>query len=67
MRIVWGIGKKWFEGDARRRMWLFDAMVWTVLCYGVEIWIGESRTEWRSYRINMGGGYWVWRVGHRVI
>lgn len=22
----------------RRRLWLFDVMVWTVMCFGVEIW-----------------------------
>lgn len=37
MREIWGIGKRWFGGDVKRRLWLFDMMVWTVMSYGVEV------------------------------
>lgn len=37
MRQVWGIGRRRFGGDWRRRVWLFDRLVWTVMGYGVEI------------------------------
>lgn len=31
--------------DWRRRVWLFDALVWTVVKYGVEIWGWKEREE----------------------
>ena len=37
MRQVWGIGKRKFGKDWGKRMWLFDALVWTVLGYGAEV------------------------------
>lgn len=33
-----GRGKRRFGRDWRKRMWLFDALVWSVIGYGVEIW-----------------------------
>lgn len=27
MKEVWGIGKRWFGRDVRRRLWLFDVLV----------------------------------------
>jgi len=41
---VWGIGRRRFGGDWKRRMWLFDKLVWTVMSYRVEIW-GWKETE----------------------
>lgn len=37
MGTVWGIEKRKFRGDWGRRLWLFDALVWSVVGYGVEI------------------------------
>lgn len=37
MGQVWGLGKRKFERDWGRRLWLFDRLVWTVMSYGVEI------------------------------
>ncbi|XP_076685996.1 uncharacterized protein LOC143378004 [Andrena cerasifolii] len=45
MRQVWGIGKRKFGKDWGRRMWLFDALVWTVLGYGAEVWGWKDREE----------------------
>lgn len=38
MRQAWGIGRRKFEKSWKRKMWLFDMLVWTVLGYGSEIW-----------------------------
>lgn len=38
MRQMWEIEKRRFGRDWRKRMWLFDALVWSVIGYGVEIW-----------------------------
>lgn len=38
MKEVWGIGKRRFGGDWKRRMWLFDRLVCTVMMYGAEVW-----------------------------
>ncbi|XP_043263006.1 uncharacterized protein LOC122403516 [Colletes gigas] len=45
MRQVWGIGKRKFERDWGRRMWLFDTLVWSVAGYGVEIWGWKERED----------------------
>ncbi|KAL6418256.1 hypothetical protein ACFW04_012239 [Cataglyphis niger] len=45
MSQVWGIGKRKFKNDWRRRLWLFDKLVWTVMGYGVEIWGWRERKE----------------------
>lgn len=34
----WSIGKRLFSRDVKRRLYLFDILVWTVLGYGSEIW-----------------------------
>lgn len=64
MRQVWGIGKRKFGGEWGKRIWLFDALVWTVLAYGVEIW------EWRERegieRIQERYLRWVMGVGWRT-
>ena len=44
MREVWGIGKRRFGRDWKRRLWLFDTLVWTVMGYGVELW------GWNSWK-----------------
>ena len=43
MGKVWGIGKRLFEKDWERRMWLFDRLVWLVVGYGPEVWGWEER------------------------
>lgn len=40
---IWGIGKRRFARDWRRRIWLFDKLIWTVISYGVEIWGWKER------------------------
>lgn len=40
-----GIGKRRFRRDWRRKVWLFDKLVWTILGYGVEILRWEEREE----------------------
>jgi len=42
---VWGIGKRRFGKDWKRRVWMFDTLIWTVLSYGVEIWGWKEREE----------------------
>jgi len=43
MGKVWGIGKRRFKGDWGRMCWLFDALVWPVIGYGVEVWGWKER------------------------
>ena len=43
MRQVWGIGKRKFGNDVRRRLSLFYSLVWTVGSYGVEVWGWRER------------------------
>ncbi|KMQ81435.1 hypothetical protein RF55_26332, partial [Lasius niger] len=45
MGQVWGIGKRKFEKDIGRRLWLFDTLVWTVLGFGAEIWGWKEREK----------------------
>lgn len=42
---AWGIGKRRFRGDWGKRIWIFDALVWTVMGYGVEVWDWREREE----------------------
>ena len=49
MGQVWGIGKRKFGGDWGKRIWLFDALVWTVMAYGVEIWGWKEREMQEKY------------------
>lgn len=37
IEYVWGIGKRRFEKDWGKRLWLFDKLEWMVLDYGMEI------------------------------
>lgn len=48
MGQVWGIGKRRFGKDWRRRVWLFDKLLWTVMSYGVEIWGWKERKKVES-------------------
>ncbi|KYN50622.1 hypothetical protein ALC57_15112 [Trachymyrmex cornetzi] len=48
MGQVWGIGKRRFGRDWKRRMWLFDKLVWSVLGYGAEIWGWKERERVES-------------------
>lgn len=48
MGQVWAIGKRRFEIDIRRRLWLFDRLVWSVMGYGVEIWGWKEREEFEK-------------------
>lgn len=43
MEQVWGIGKRRFTGDWGERIWLFDALVWSVVSYEIEIWGWRER------------------------
>lgn len=45
MGQVWEIEKKRFRDDWRKRIWLYNAVVWSVLGYRVEIWSWEEREE----------------------
>ncbi|KYN14427.1 hypothetical protein ALC57_13379, partial [Trachymyrmex cornetzi] len=38
---VWGIGKR--KKDWKRRVWLFDKLIWAMVSYGVEIWGWKER------------------------
>jgi len=48
MAQVW---KRKLGNDWKKRIWLFDTLVWTVACYGVEIWGVERERErgWRGF------------------
>ncbi|CAD6216935.1 GSCOCG00011370001-RA-CDS, partial [Cotesia congregata] len=43
MRCGKGGGRR--RKDWARSVWLFDKLVWSVLCYGVEIWGWKAREE----------------------
>ncbi|KYN20536.1 hypothetical protein ALC57_07111 [Trachymyrmex cornetzi] len=43
MGQVWGIGKRKFGKDWKRRVWLFDKLIWAMVSYGVEIWGWKER------------------------
>jgi len=43
MEVVRGIGKRRFGKDWRRKIWLFDKLMWTVVGYGMEIWRWKER------------------------
>jgi len=45
MRQVWGLGKRRFRDDFKRRMVLFRYLVLGVLMYGTEIWRWKEREE----------------------
>jgi len=45
MGLIWGIGKRRFGKDWKRRVCLFDRLVWTVVGYGVEIWGWREREK----------------------
>jgi len=38
MKQVWRIGQRKFVGDFKRRIWMFDHLVKSILMYGTEIW-----------------------------
>lgn len=38
MGQVWGIGVRRFRDDWKRRVWLFDVLIWSIASYGVEVW-----------------------------
>lgn len=42
MGQMWGIGKRRF---GKRRIWLFDRLMWTVARYRMEIWGWKKRKE----------------------
>ncbi|XP_071650744.1 uncharacterized protein [Temnothorax longispinosus] len=45
MREVWGIGKRMWKKDCKRRTWLYDTLIWTVMGYGAEVWGWKERRE----------------------
>lgn len=38
MGQVWGLDKKRFGNEWGKRLWLSDALVWSVIIYAVKIW-----------------------------
>lgn len=44
MRQIWGIGKRRFGKDWKKRLWLWDRLVWAVMSYGTELW------GWRDWK-----------------
>lgn len=57
MREVWEIGKRWFGGKVKRRLWLVDALVWTVMSYEVEVWGWREREKME--KVQERYGRWV--------
>lgn len=45
MRRVWEVGKRRFQKDWKRRMWLFYRLVWSGMSYGIEIWGWRKREK----------------------
>lgn len=43
MRKIWGIGKRLFRDDVRKRILMFDTLVWAVLGYEIKIWRWKER------------------------
>lgn len=43
MGQVWGLGKRRFDSEWDKRLWLCDALVWSVISYRVEIWGWKKR------------------------
>lgn len=43
MKQVWSIGQRKFAGDFKRRIWMFDHLIKSILMYGAEIW------GWKEY------------------
>jgi len=64
MGQVWGIGKRKFGGDWGKRLWLFDALVWPIMGYGVEIWGWRERSQMEGVQERYVR--WVLGVGWRV-
>lgn len=48
--------KKWFAKDWKRKLWLFDRLVRTVIGYGEEIWRLRERKEIEGLPGFGGGG-----------
>lgn len=47
MGRVWSIGKR-FGRDWKRRIWLFDRLVWAVVGYEVKVWGLKEREKIES-------------------
>jgi hypothetical protein len=45
VECAWGIEKRKWGGDFRRRMMMFESMVEGVLMYGTEIWGWQEQEE----------------------
>lgn len=58
MGQVWGIWKRKFGRDWKKKVWLFDKLVWTVMGYGPEIWGWGKRRAWKCWRRDISGGCW---------
>ena len=50
MKQIWGIEKRRFKKDFKRRMWLFDTLVWLVMGYGAEMWGWREREKIESFQ-----------------
>ena len=58
MKQIWGIGKRRFKKDWKRRMWLFDTTVWPVIGCGTEIWgwrmeDGDRKFAGKVYKVDV--------------
>ncbi|KYN14901.1 hypothetical protein ALC57_12893 [Trachymyrmex cornetzi] len=58
MGQVWGIGKTRFGKDWKKRVCLFDVLIWAMVSYGVEIWRWKERERGE---IEGGEGEGCWR------
>lgn len=64
MSQVWGIGKRRFRRNWKRRMELFDWLVGSVLGFGAEVW---GWKEWEEVgRLQERYMRWVLRVDKRT-
>lgn len=50
MMHIWGIRQTKFAGDFRRKIWIFDHLIKSILTYRVKIW------GWKKYETIGGRG-----------
>lgn len=60
MGQVWGIRKRKFGREKGKKVWLFNALVWTVMAYGVDLGLEGKRENGkdagRILEMSDGGG-----------
>lgn len=42
----------------KKRLWLFDMIVWIMMSYGVEVWGWREIKKLERMQENIGDGYW---------